>query len=125
MPLLPRGGRPDGHDRSLPAVAHLLVDGDRIVGGIARRADDYALVLSGRVVAATDSAGMAIAMLRHARVALSNADTTLVIRVAPALETPATQEAEAAGLSLDAYLALLEAERAERAAERNPPPRLQ
>lgn len=103
----------------MPAVAHLLADEARIIGGIARRRDDYALVLGGRVVAATESAGMAIAMLRHARVALSTDDTPLSIRVAPALETPAVAEAEAAGLSLEAYLDALEAERVERNAERD------
>ncbi|GAB1595717.1 hypothetical protein PAGU2638_13960 [Lysobacter sp. PAGU 2638] len=102
----------------MPAVAHLLTADESIVGGIARRDDEYALVLGGRVVASTDSAGMAIAMLRHARVMLSNDDAPLSIRVAPALETPATLEADAAGLTLEAYLDALEAERVERADDR-------
>ena len=102
----------------MPAVAHLLADDTRIVGGIARRTDGYALVLGGRVVAATESAGMAIAMLRHARVTLSTEDAPLSIRIAPALEAPATAEADGAGLTLEAYLAALEAERVERNAER-------
>ncbi len=103
----------------MPAVAHLLAADDRIVGGVAKRDDEYALVLGGRVIASTDSAGMAIAMLRHARATLSNDDTPLSIRVAPALETPATLEAEAAGLTLEAYLAVLEAERVERSDDRD------
>jgi hypothetical protein len=105
----------------MPAVAHLLADGERIVGGIARRDGEYALVLGGRVMASTDSAGMAIAMLRHARVMLSSDDVALSVRVSPALETPATDEAAGAGLELEAYLALLEAERRERAEERDAP----
>lgn len=105
----------------MPAVAHLLDGDDRIVGGVARRDDEYALVLGGRVMAATESAGMAIAMLRHARVVLSRDGAALSIRVAPALETPATEEAAAAGLALDAYLDALEAERRERAEERDAP----
>lgn len=104
----------------MPAVAHLLAPDDQIVGGIAQRNDEYALVLAGREVASTDSAGMAIAMLRHARVMLSNDETPLSIRVAPALETPATLEADAAGLTLEAYLDALETERVERAAASRP-----
>ncbi|MGY3264489.1 hypothetical protein [Lysobacter sp. HA35] len=110
----------DGRGRSMPAVAHLLAPDDQIVGGIAQRDDEYALVLAGREVASTDSAGMAIAMLRHARVMLSNDETPLSIRVAPALETPATLEADAAGLTLEAYLDALETERVERAAAARP-----
>lgn len=102
----------------MPAVAHLVTPDDRIVGGVARRDDEYVLVLGGKVMAATDSAGMAIAMLRHARSLLSTEDAPLVTRVAPALETPATLEADAAGLDLEAYLQVLEAERLERSAER-------
>ena len=105
----------------MPAVAHLLADDERVVGGIARRDDEYALVLGGRVMASTDSAGMAIAMLRHARVVLSTGDASLSIRVSPALETPAAAEAATAGLELEAYLTLLESERRERAEEREAP----
>lgn len=102
----------------MPAVAHLLAEGDRIVGGIARRDDEYALVLAGRVMASTDSAGMAIAMLRHARVLLSADGSALSIRVSPELQMPATDEAASAGLELEAYLDVLETERRERAEER-------
>ncbi|HEY4581378.1 MAG TPA: hypothetical protein VIG88_00700 [Lysobacter sp.] len=105
----------------MPAVAHLVAEDGQIVGGVARRDDEYALVLGGRVIASTESAAMAIAMLRHARATLSADDTRLAIRIAPALETPATQEAEAAGMSLEGYLAALEAERVERADERSGP----
>lgn len=110
--------RLDGSGRSMPAVAHLLAEGDRIVGGIARRDDEYALVLAGRVMASTDSAGMAIAMLRHARVLLSADGSALSIRVSPELQMPATDEAASAGLELEAYLDVLETERRERAEER-------
>jgi hypothetical protein len=106
----------------MPAVAHLLAEGDRIVGGIARRSDDdYALVLGGRVMASTESAGMAIAMLRHARAVLSSNEGELTIRVSPELESPAIHEAAEAGLELEPYLDLLEAERRERAEERDAP----
>jgi hypothetical protein len=102
----------------MPALAHLLAADGRIVGGIARRDDDYALVLAGKVMAATDSAGMAIAMLRHARVLLSKNDVALRMRVSPELETPAVAEAALAGLELEPYLDVLESERRERAEER-------
>ena len=126
MPVSSRPRHPrrrnDGDGRgNMPAVAHLVAEDERIVGGIARRDDEYALVLGGRVIASTDSAGMAIAMLRHARTTLSADGTRLAIRIAPALETPATQEAEDAGLTLEGYLAALEAERVERADERTGP----
>lgn len=103
----------------MPALAHLLTDGDRIVGGVAQRDDEYALVLGGRVVAATESAGMAIAMLHHARATLATDDVPLTVRIAPALEAPATREAASAGLTLEGYLAALEAERRERGEERH------
>lgn len=103
----------------MPAVAHLLADGERIVGGVAKREDEYALVLGGRVVASTDSAGMAIAMLRHARATLATDASPLTIRIAPALETPATREAESAGLTLEGYLDALETERRTRGEERD------
>jgi hypothetical protein len=110
--------RPDGSGRSLPAVAQLLAGDGRVVGGIARRDDEYALVLAGKVMASTDSAGMAIAMLRHARVLLSKGDLALQVRVSPELETPAIDEAALVGLELEPYLDVLETERRERAEER-------
>jgi len=126
MPVSSRPRHPKRRDdgsagRSMPAVAHLLADDGRIVGGIARRDDEYALVLDGRVIAATDSAAMAIAMLRHARATLSSPQAGFSVRIAPELQTPATAEADAAGLELDAYLDVLETERRERAEERNAP----
>ena len=120
-PRHPRRRDDGGSGRSMPAVAHLLAEGERIVGGIAKRDDEFAMVLGGRVMASTDSPAMAIAMLRHARMVLSTEETPLSIRIAPALETPATDEAAAAGLELEAYLELLEAERRERAEERDAP----
>lgn len=102
----------------MPALAHLIGDAGQVIGGIARRDDEFALVLGGRVMASTDSAGMAIAMLRHARVVLQKNGATLAIRVSPMLQGPAIAEAAAAGLDLEAYLDVLETERRERAEER-------
>lgn len=106
----------------MPAVAHLLTADGRVVGGIARRDDEFVLVLDGRVMAATDSAGMAIAMLRHARAVLSRPDAPLTTRIGPDLETPAMLEAATAGLDLEAYLQVLEDERRERGEERGTRP---
>ncbi|TZF91546.1 hypothetical protein [Cognatilysobacter lacus] len=110
---IPRDGAFSG--LSMPAVAHLLADGDRIVGGIARRYGEYALVLGGRVMASTESPGMAIAMLRHARVTLSSGPVPLSIDIAPDLQLPAMEEAASEGMELEAWLAALETERRERA----------
>ena len=125
MPVSSRPRHPrrsaDGGGRSMPAVAHLIAEDGRLVGGIAQRDAEYALVLDGRVIASTDSAGMAIAMLRHARSVLSKNGAALSIRIAPALEAPAIAEAASAGLELEPYLAVLEAERRERAEEREAP----
>lgn len=103
----------------MPAVAHLVRDDGTVVGGIARRGEEWVLVLGGTVMAATDSAAMAIAMLRHARTTLAVHDEPLAVRIAPVLDAAATQEAALAGLELEPYLAALETERVERVAERD------
>lgn len=103
----------------MPAVAHLVRDDGSVVGGVARRDEEWVLVLGGKVMAATDSAAMSIAMLRHARSTLARDDAPLALRIAPVLDAAATQEAALAGLELEPYLAALEAERVERATERD------
>lgn len=106
-------------DADLPAVAHLVAPDNRIVGGIAQRGEEFVLVLAGRVMAATESAGMAMAMLRHAQATLATLEAPLTTRVAPALEAPAIREAVEAGFGLEDYLKVLEAERVERAERRS------
>lgn len=97
----------------MAAHAHLL-DGDgRIIGGVALRGDEWALVLGGRVVTTTDSAAMAIAMLHRAAVARGTAEAAVQLRYSDALRDAATREAETSGQTLEQYLAALEAERIE------------
>lgn len=97
----------------MAAHAHLLDADGRIVGGVAQRDDEWALVLGGRVVTTTDSAGMAIAMLQRTAMAGSTPDAALRLRYSDALRDAATREAEASGQTLEDYLAALEAERIE------------
>jgi hypothetical protein len=104
--------------RSMPAHAHLLDAADRVVGGVALRDEDWVVVLQGREVASTESAGMAIAMLRHTATLLGRAGHPVRVDTSETLIAHATEEGAAAGKSLDDYLAYLEAERAELAAER-------
>lgn len=113
--------RPGDAIRSLPAQAHLVDAIDGVVGGIAVRGDEWAVILHGRTVAATDSAGLAIAMLRHTASLLVRAGRPVRVDASPALRERATDEAAAVGKSLDDYLAYLEAERAELARERRGP----
>jgi hypothetical protein len=108
----------DGATRSMPAHAHLLDATDRVMGGIALRDEEWVVVLQGRVVAATESAGLAIAMLRHTATLLSGAGHAVRVDTSETLRARATEEGAAAGKSLDDYLAYLEAERAELARER-------
>jgi hypothetical protein len=102
----------------MPAHAHLLDATDRVMGGVALRDEEWVVVLQGRVVAATESAGLAIAMLRHTATLLAGAGHPVRVETSDTLVGRATAEGEAAGKSLDDYLAYLEAERAERARER-------
>lgn len=97
----------------MAAHAHLIDTDGRVVGGVAQRDDEWALVLEGRVVTTTDSAGMAIAMLHRAAAARRTPAVALELRYSDALRDAATREAEASGQTLDDYLAALEAERVE------------
>lgn len=105
----------------MPALAHLLGADDAIVGGIARRGDEYAFVFGGRVVTSTDSAAMAIALLDRAITVHAARDVALRRRVSEPLLAAATREAEDAGLTLEAQLAALEAERIEHVQQRAAP----
>lgn len=109
-----------GDGRTMPAHAQLIDAIQGVIGGVALRDDEWAVVLNGRVVAATESAGLAIAMLRHTASLLIDSGRPVRVDVAETLRERATKEGAAAGKSLDDYLAYLEAERAERARERQP-----
>lgn len=115
----PRRTAGDGAGRSMPAHAHLLDDAGRVLGGIALRETEWVVVLQGRVVAATESAGLAIAMLRHTATLMAGAGHALRVDTSETLRERASAEGAEAGKSLDEYLAYLEAERAELARERD------
>lgn len=118
-PKKPTHGRADGDGRrSMPAHAHLLGAEDRVMGGVALRDDEWVVVLQGREVASTESAGLAIAMLRHTATLLGAAGHAVRVDTSETLRARATEEGAAADKSLEDYLAYLEAERAELARER-------
>ncbi len=88
--------------------------------GVGRRGSEWVFLLDGRIVTATDSAGMGIAMLRHAASMRERDGLPVRVTLTTALKTAATGEAEAVGKTLGAYLEMLETERAERLDSRNP-----
>lgn len=110
--------RGDGTGQSMPAHAHLRDDRGHVLGGIALRGEDWLVVVEGRVAATTESAGLAIAMLKHTATLLERAGRAVSVDTSETLRDRATREGEVAGKSLDEYLDFLEAERAERARER-------
>lgn len=125
MPLSkpPRHPRkPTGDSRArdaMPVHARLMDAAGDVVGGVARREDEWVAVLGGRVVATTESAGLAIAMLRHTATLLADAGRPVRIDVADTLRDAATAEGLVVGKPLEEYLAFLEAERAELAREKS------
>lgn len=95
-----------------------LVDADgHAVGGAGWRDGEWLAVLGGQVVARTGSAAMALAVLRHLVALHEQAGRPLTLSCSPAMTQVATREAAAVGRTLDDYLALLEQERRERAAD--------
>ena len=115
-------GGDSGARRTMPAHAHLIEGGQDVVGGIALRDDEWVVVLHGRPVATTESAGLAIAMLRHTAVLLIGTGRVVRVDTSETLRTRATEDATEAGKTLEEYLAFLEAERAELAREREGAP---
>jgi hypothetical protein len=106
----------------MPAHAHLSDDAGVLLGGIALRGAEWVVVLGGRVIVATDSAGLAIAMLRHTSAVLAAGGREATVDLSTTLRERAGTEAADAGKTLDEYLDFLEAERAERARERGEGP---
>lgn len=94
--------------------AQLLDDQDASVGGVGWRDDEWLLVLGGQVVARSESAAMALAMLKHVVAVQAGAGNELRLEASPALLNNASREAAALGHTLDEYLAALEQERRER-----------
>ena len=100
----------------LPLAEHAhLLDGDgRVFGGAVLRGEEWVVVLGGKPAAKTDSAAMVIAMLKHVAALREAAGDQVRLDYSTHLQAAATAEAEAEGRTLDDYLAMLEAERAER-----------
>ncbi len=93
--------------------AQLLDGDDNVVGGGGLRDRDWVMLLGGRAVATTQSPALLLAMLRHTQ-AVAGLARPLRLTASPALLRAAGEEAALHGHALEDYLALLEAERAER-----------
>ena len=109
----PRPGPP----RPLAEHAHLVDGQGRIFGGAGLRGEEWLMVLGGKVVTATDSAAMMLAMLKHVAALREAAGDTVRLTYSTHLGEVATAEAAAEGRTLDEYLAQLDAEREERKRE--------
>ena len=93
-----------------------ILDGEgNIVGGAGLRAGEWVMVLNGREVTGTDSPGMILAMLTHAATLREEAGLPVELHYSTVLRDAATAEALDAGKTLEEFLAMLEAERVERA----------
>ena len=121
-PRKPTGGGGSGGDGrgrdALPAHGHLTDASGQLLGGVAQRGEEWVVVLNSRVVAATASAGLAIAMLRHTATLLGADGRRVRVDTSETLREKATQEGALSGKSLEEYLDYLEAERAELAREK-------
>lgn len=107
-----------GATRALPLLrphAEILDGEGNIVGGAGIRAGEWVMVLKGREVAGTESPGMVLAMLTHAATLREEGGLPVELRYSTELRDAATVEAQGEGKTLEEYLAMLEAERVERA----------
>jgi hypothetical protein len=92
-----------------------LHDGDgNMLGGVGSDGKEWIFVLNGQVVAGTNSAAMTMAMLRHTASVRESQGLEVRLSYSTELRAAATKEAESEGKSLEDYLDVLEAERAER-----------
>ena len=100
-----------------PFVAHaqLLDEADTLVAAGGLHGSEWVMVVAGRALEGIDSPGLLIAMLHHTAAHCSSEGRTTMLRLSPVLERAATEEAAGGGHTLDEWLALLEAERAEHA----------
>ena len=99
---------------SLQPHAQLLDADDAAVGGVGWRDNEWLLVLGGQVAARSESAALALAMLKHVVAVQARAGRELRLEASPPLLHAAGREAAAAGHTLDEYLSILEQERMER-----------
>ena len=106
-----------GATRAAPIIrphAEILDGEGKILGGAGVRAGQWVMVMNGKEVAGTDSAGMIIAMLTHAATLREEAGLQVELRYSTELRDAATIEAEQQGKTLQEYLNMLETERVER-----------
>lgn len=111
------GGRPIRRlGAPLQPHATLTDEAGNVVGGGGLRDREWVMLLGGQVVTSTESPALLVAVLRHTQSVLRE-ERALRLEVSPTLLAAATEEAQAHGHTLDAYIALLEQERAERDAD--------
>jgi hypothetical protein len=111
-----RKQRPGGPRRPRPALEpHAeLRQGDEVAGVLALQGEDWRMFLDGRLAASTDSAAMAMAMLKHAASVREAGGHDVRLAYSTTLRELATAEAEAHGETLHGYLDMLERERQSR-----------
>lgn len=99
---------------ALQPHAQLLDDDNASVGGVGWRDGEWLLVLGSQIAARSDSASMALAMLRHVVAVQERAGRELRLEASAPLLHAAGREAAALGRTLEEHLAALEQERMER-----------
>ena len=99
---------------ALQPHAQLLDADDAAIGGVGWRDGEWLLVLGSQVAARSDSAAMALAMLRHVVAVQERAGRELRLEASAPLLHAAGREAAALGRTLEEHLAELEQERIER-----------
>lgn len=100
-----------------PFVAHaqLLDDSGALVAAGGLHGSDWVMVVAGRALDGIDSPGLLMAMLKHTATRCESEGRGAALTFSPVLEQAAAHEAAEGGHTLEAWLALLEAERAEHA----------
>lgn len=99
---------------ALQPHAQLLDADDVSIGGVGWRDGEWLLVLGSQVAARSDSAAMALAMLRHVVAVQERNGRELRLEASAPLLNAAGREAAALGRTLEEHLAALEQERVER-----------
>ncbi|QGW63950.1 hypothetical protein [Lysobacter soli] len=99
---------------ALQPHAQLLDSDDTAIGGVGWRDGEWLLVLGSQVAARSDSAAMALAMLRHVVAVQERNGRELRLEASAPLLNAAGREAAALGRTLEEHLAALEQERVER-----------
>ena len=107
-----------------PFVAHaqLIDDAGTLVAAGGLHGSEWVMVVAGRALDGIDSPGLLIAMLKHTAERCASEGRGTTLRLSTVLEKAAADEAAEGGHSLDGWLALLEAERAEHAEKKRAAP---